>query len=116
MSLAANTKQAVLEKRSEDYAQRCRNKVSKKDGKLHSLKDQHGALQRVYLEKIEQLQKNLIFLAAKNQELETHKKLEVEGYKTQIRQMREKVALVDQILEVGPEAGTAKNIKKRSKK
>ena len=80
----------VLEKKTQDYAHKCQNITGKKDAQLSILKDQYFTIQKVYLGKIKTLQRNLVTLAEKYKSMETRKSLEIQGYKTQIKNLKAK--------------------------
>lgn len=79
----------LVEKKSQEYTNKYRTQISQKEDTLQVVKDQYSKVQTIYTDKIKNLEETLIELKTRYGGLKKKKNLEISGYKSEIKSLRQ---------------------------
>lgn len=85
----------LADKKAEEYSNKFRNQIRQKDENITILKDQYAQVQAIYLNKVKELEENLTKLAQRYQSLENRRRLENEGFQTDIKNLKKRIKDID---------------------
>lgn len=79
----------LVEKKSQEYTSKYRNQISQKEDTLQVVKDQYSKVQQIYNDKVKTLEETLIELKSRYNDLKKKKNLEISGYKSEVKALRQ---------------------------
>lgn len=114
----------LADKKSEEYTSKYKSQVRLKEDTLQVVKDQYSKVQHIYIAKIKTLEEALGGLKTRYEDLKNKKNLEISGYKSEIKSLRQQFKTLVRDLEEqrgglgvgsGPTVGIMKTKPKVSK-
>jgi len=84
------------EKKADEYTGKHRHQMKQKDEEMFIIKDQYAQVQQIYINRVKELEDNLTKLADKYQNLDKRRLLDIEGFKTDIKNLSRKIKKVEE--------------------
>ncbi|KRX09587.1 hypothetical protein PPERSA_08619 [Pseudocohnilembus persalinus] len=81
----------LVENKCEEYTNKFRNQIKKKEDSIQLIKNQYAQAQKIYIGKVKELEESLTKLSEKYYQLEKRRNLEGEGFKNEISLLKRKL-------------------------